>query len=211
MTRELKYPNMALSGGGGLEVFDPNPDDFDLEDIAWGLSRQCRFAGQIRRDIEFYSVAQHSVEVADWVSHYYRMQVTPNDPKTARNQLLTVLEALLHDATEAYLSDVVSPVKRTYTFEGYRGIEANLDVALRGKYGLPLRMSPLVKRADMIMLATEKRDLMKEGIATDWGELPPPRKEPVIPLGITESKELWLGLVNSIIGSIEAFDQIEEV
>lgn len=186
MTRELKHPNMALSGGGVLEILDPNLDDINLEDISWGLARQCRFAGQIRRDIEFYSVAQHSVQVAIEIIKHCNFYGYSSQKK----QLLTI-EALLHDATEAYIADVISPLKRTEHFHGYKAVEAGLDVAIRQKFSLPLRMSPEVKHADMVMLATEKRDVMQEGIATDWGDLPEPSQKKVIPWSITGAQKAW--------------------
>src|SRR3954471_2936273 len=89
-TRDYKYSILTNSGKLAWPM-DPRPEDIDILDIAQGLSNQCRFNGQIKT---FYSVAQHSVLVTRMVS--------------SENQLA----ALLHDASEAYLPDLTSPVKR---------------------------------------------------------------------------------------------------
>src|SRR5262249_3879894 len=78
-------------------VTDPHPDDVDIEDIAHGLSMVCRFGGQCR---EFYSVAQHSVLMANEMC---RREAPPE----------MALWGLLHDAPEAYLGDMVRPLKRS--------------------------------------------------------------------------------------------------
>lgn len=118
---------------------DPQPDTIDLADIAHGLSLECRFAGQCSA---FYSVAQHSV----MASH-----IVP--PEHA-------LEALLHDATEAYLKDIPRPVKAI--LPDYRALEAKLDSVIRTRLGLPVQKSAEVAHADLVMLATERRDLMPD-------------------------------------------------
>lgn len=114
----------------------PTPESICIEDIAQALSHECRFAGHLP---QFYSVAQHSVLVSRIVS-----------PEFA-------LEALLHDAHEAYCKDIPSPLKRL--IPDYRGIENSIDFVIRHKFGLPAELSPDVKHADLVMLATERRDL----------------------------------------------------
>ena len=76
--------------GHYFDVFDPNPDHIEIEDIAHSLSMLCRFAGHIK---SFYSVAEHSI----WVAN-----------KVHKTHALT---ALLHDASEAYLIDLPKPIK----------------------------------------------------------------------------------------------------
>ncbi|MHA7847153.1 HD family hydrolase [Serratia sp. D1N4] len=114
----------------------PTPESICIEDIVQALSHECRFAGHLP---EFYSVAQHSVLVS---------RIVP--PEFA-------LEALLHDAHEAYCKDIPSPLKRL--IPDYRGIENSIDFVIRHKFGLPAELSSEVKHADLVMLATERRDL----------------------------------------------------
>ncbi|MFG1172125.1 HD family hydrolase [Erwiniaceae bacterium CAU 1747] len=126
---------------------DIDPATISIEDIAGALSNLCRFTGHVQ---DFYSVAQHSVYVSRLVP-----------PEMA-------LEALLHDAAEAYCGDVSSPLKEF--IPDYRCIEQRIDAVIRAKFGLPAELNWLVKRADLIMLATERRDFdMDDG--TPWPAL----------------------------------------
>lgn len=121
-----------------------DPRDFDIKDIAQALSNICRFTGHLG---QFYSVAQHSVIAS---------QIVPEH---------LAFEALMHDAHEAYVGDVNAPLKSL--LPSYRSIERRVERALRTQFKLPLRMSADVKRADMVMLATERRDFgMDDG--TPW-------------------------------------------
>lgn len=114
--------------------------EYRIEDIAHALSHICRFTGHTRW---FYSVAQHSVHVAELVPPEYR------------------LEALMHDASEAYLGDVSSPLKAM--LPDYHAIEKVVEMRIAAKFGLPLKQTPAVKIADMRMLVTERRDLLPTG------------------------------------------------
>jgi hypothetical protein len=153
----LRVPAAARTGGwiqtfSGVEFhpFDARPEDFYIEDIAHGLSHLCRFAGHVR---EFYSVAEHSVRVS-WAC-------APED----------ALQGLLHDATEAYLIDLPSPIKHSPGLFGYRHAEHNLRVPLAERFHLPFMLPDSVEHADKVLLMTEKRDLLgpaPDG-ATKWG------------------------------------------
>lgn len=127
---------LTTFSGQHLDFANPDLLAFNITDIAQGLSHECRFAGQIA---DFYSVAQHSVLCSLIVPQEF-----------AR-------EALLHDATEAYCKDIPSPLKRL--LPDYSRIESSIDSLIREKYELPREMSQEVKAADLIMLATERRDL----------------------------------------------------
>ena len=130
--------------GQHFSFADTDPDTISIEDIAGALSNLCRFTGHVQ---DFYSVAQHSVYVSRLVP-----------PEMA-------LEALLHDAAEAYCGDVSSPLKAL--LPDYQSIEYLIDMTIRFKFELPAAMSAQVKRADLIMLATERRDFdMDDG--TPW-------------------------------------------
>lgn len=131
---------LLTASGRRFDPVDPQPDMIDLVDIANGLSNECRFAGQCRF---FYSVAQHSVLVS---------QAVPPD---------LAWEALLHDAAEAYIKDIPAPIKRL--LPDYRALEHKIDAAIRVRFGLPAIQNPAVKHADLVLLATERRDLMPPG------------------------------------------------
>ncbi|HLO65303.1 MAG TPA: hypothetical protein VK165_20260 [Azonexus sp.] len=128
---------MLTASGKQFDPVDPQPEMIDLVDIAHGLAHECRFAGQCRR---FYSVAQHSILASQIVAPEY------------------ALEALLHDAAEAYIKDIPSPIKRL--LPDYRALEAKVETVIRARFGLPPHKSVAVAAADLIMLATERRDLM---------------------------------------------------
>jgi uncharacterized protein len=130
-------PTILTHSGISFNLLQPDYDLIEVEDIAHALSNICRFTGHTR---VFYSVAQHS---------YLASFCVP--PEFA-------LEALMHDATEAYVGDVSSPLKSQ--LHEYRNIEFWIDSAIRQRFNLPASQSPCVKHADLVMLATEKRDLM---------------------------------------------------
>lgn len=140
---------ILTNSGKKLDYLNPQPNQIDINDIAIGLSRECRFAGQSG---PFYSVAQHCVLASQIVTRDYQPEMA--------------MEALLHDAAEAYCKDIPAPLKRL--LPEYREIENRVITAIRRKYGLPEKESEAVKRADMILRLTEKRDLMPKD-DSDWG------------------------------------------
>lgn len=129
---------------GWFYPFDPRPEEVSIVDIAHALSMLCRFGGHV---LDFYSVAQHSVLVS--------LGVPPD----------MALAALLHDAAEAYVGDVVSPIKRRLS--DYSHIEDGVWCAIVDRFDLhahgvsmaTVAMPPEVKHADMRALVTEMRDL----------------------------------------------------
>lgn len=145
---------MQTFSGRQLDLVDPQPDMIDLIDIASGLANECRYAGQCRF---FYSVAQHSVLASQIVA-----------PEHA-------FEALLHDATEAYIKDIPRPVK--LLLPDYRALEHKLDAVIRTRFGLPTQKSQAVADADLILLATERRDLMSR-CSVEWASI-----QGITPLG----------------------------
>jgi hypothetical protein len=124
---------------------DPHPEDVDINDIAHALSFICRFGGHCR---QFYSVAQHSVLVSEYA------EVCSTAP-------LIWLQALIHDATEAYIGDMVRPLK--LAMGSYRDVETKLEAIVHEALGIPLpnaQEKPFIKEADNALLMTERRDLM---------------------------------------------------
>jgi uncharacterized protein len=110
--------------GRVINVFNPVPEDFNLIDIAQGLANTTRFGGQIEN---FYSVAEHSVQVA--------LRLPPE----------LHIAGLLHDASEAYIQDLLTPIK--YAIPVYRDIEAQLTEAIAKKFDVDFS-NPLIKAAD---------------------------------------------------------------
>ena len=161
---------ILTNSGHHIDLPNPDPEAIAIGDIALGLSRECRFSGQTR---SFYSVAQHSILAS---------RIVPEE---------CALEALLHDATEAYLRDLPYPLKRLVP--EYARIEKVFDRVLRQCFGLPEEMSPTVHRADRILLATEKRDLMPDD-GTPWPILEgiEPLPERIVPWTPERSMGLFL-------------------
>jgi len=123
--------------GRRFHPLDPVADDLHVADIAHSLSLQCRFNGHCR---VFYSVAEHSVRVADILpAHLERW-------------------GLLHDATEAYVGDLPRPLKQQLPL--YRRSEDRLMEVVARRFGLAWPMPEAVRHADNRLLATEARDLM---------------------------------------------------
>jgi len=145
--------------GRKVYPFDPNPADLCIEDIAHALALQCRFTGHVR---EPYSVAQHSIHVAS-------MSDRPD-----------MLWGLLHDASEAYLTDVASPVKQHEAFLAYRDAEAKIMHAVCDRFDLPYNMPLSVHIADRVALESEAASLLStvEGWEFRW----PERRVTVTPL-----------------------------
>lgn len=139
-------PTILTASGTCFNLLEPDPDLIEIEDIAHALSNLCRFTGHTR---VFYSVAEHSVRAS-------LCAFVPAEH---------ALEALLHDAAEAYIGDVSSPLKAQ--LHEYRNIEFGVEQAIRKRFGLPAKKTPCVKQADLTMLATEKRDLMSAD-GDDW-------------------------------------------
>ena len=136
-------PWIETHGGKEFYFLDPTEDMIDIDDIAHSLSNQCRFSGHTSR---FYSVAEHSLNVA--------LELF-GEPPVIR------LQGLLHDASEAYLLDVPSPVKQYLT--NYKEMEEKIMRAIFKKYGVPFPMDDMVKEADAVMLKCEARFLLPSG------------------------------------------------
>lgn len=126
-------PEIMLSSGHYFNFLDPDPAIMTIPVIAASLSKQCRFSGHIRR---FYSVAEHCV----------RGSYECKNP----------LGFLLHDAAEAFIVDIPTPMKQLLT--GYRELEDRVHTIIAETYGVGFDDD--VRHTDLVMLATEKRDLL---------------------------------------------------
>ena len=140
-----KGPTIMLASGRLFDFLDPHGSDFDIEDIAHGLAHVCRYAGQCRA---FYSVAEHSILVADTVAEFG-------------------YEALLHDAAEAFIGDVTRPFKQL--LPEYKRIESCVEDAIIERFQLDPMSRSVVKQADLRVLAAEQEQIMAPGCA-DWAK-----------------------------------------
>ncbi len=122
-----------MLSGRRLDLLDPTPVDIEIADIAHGLAFVARWNGQTQGDWP-YSVAEHSLLVEALFS---RAQARP-DPKWQ-------LAALLHDAPEYVIGDMISPVKAAVGPE-YGALEARLSAAIHLRFGLPAVLPAAVKR-----------------------------------------------------------------
>ncbi|MBI4184463.1 MAG: HD family hydrolase [Proteobacteria bacterium] len=128
-----------MLSGRRLDLIDPSPLDIEIADIALGLSRVARWNGQTAGSAAF-SVAQHCLLVEDLIG-----RLSPRAPVAWR------LAALLHDAPEYVIGDLISPFKAAVGLD-YKEFEARLTRAIHMRFGLPpalpASVRDLVKRAD---------------------------------------------------------------
>lgn len=152
---------------------DPRPEEIHIEDIAHSLSMQCRFTGHCE---QFYSVAEHSVRVSE---------ILPGN---------SALWGLMHDASEAYLTDLSRPLKRGSGLGPiYKAMESRLMRAVCERFGMPIDEPAEVKKADNCLLMTEKRDLMRShGSLPKWSEPEDPLDEIIIPWSWLHAKSVFL-------------------
>lgn len=150
---------------------DPRPEEIFIEDIARALSMQCRFAGHVR---QFYSVAQHSLAVSLLVPEAH------------------ALWGLLHDAAEAYLVDLPRPIKRhSILGDEYRAIEATIMAAVCRRFGMRELEPYAVQKADLMLLMTERRDVLAPSIYA-WSIEAEPLPDRLIPMSPDVAEALFL-------------------
>jgi 5'-deoxynucleotidase YfbR-like HD superfamily hydrolase len=122
-----------MLSGRRLDLLDPTPVDIEIEDIAHGLAFVARWNGQTKGDWP-YSVAEHSL----LVERIFSQGAKQPDPRWQ-------LAALLHDAPEYVIGDMISPVKAAVG-PGYGALDARLTAAIHIRFGLPAILPGAVKR-----------------------------------------------------------------
>lgn len=181
-----------MLSGRRLDLLDPSPLDVEIEDIAHGLARVARWNGQTRGDHAF-SVAQHSLVVESIV------RADEDDP--ALHQM-----ALLHDAPEYVIGDMISPFKAVMG-GGYKAVEERLQAAIHLRYSLPpatpLPVRRCIKRADLVAAWFEATRLagFAEDEATGFFGAPGAVDEtdlPLEPLGAREAERRYLERFHAI-------------
>lgn len=132
----MKQPRawQRMLSGRRLDLLDPTPMDIEVEDIAHGLAFVARWNGQTRGDWP-YSVAEHSLLVEEIFSRQ-------NPGIAARWQLA----ALLHDAPEYVIGDMISPVKAAIG-AAYGELDLRLTAAVHLRFGLPAQLPVAIKKA----------------------------------------------------------------
>jgi 5'-deoxynucleotidase YfbR-like HD superfamily hydrolase len=139
-----------MLSGRRLDLLDPTPVDIEVEDIAHGLAFVARWNGQTKGDFA-YSVAEHSLLVE---TLFTRMQ--PKAPVKWR------LAALLHDAPEYVIGDMISPVKAAVG-PSYGALDERLTAAIHIRFGLPaalpVAIKKQIKRADMVSARFEAEQI----------------------------------------------------
>lgn len=155
--------------GVEIDILNFKEEDVDLLDIAHALSMVCRSGGHVE---EFFSVAQHAVEVARLLQE----RGYSND---------VVLQGLHHDDSEAYLGDVISPLKEL--LPGYRKIENDFQATISGALGLDYPFHPAVHKADKDVFVQEVKD-------TKW----PQAERMLIPLSCEDAYKEYLDMHYSL-------------
>lgn len=138
MKENLYTPRCIRTFSGKyINVFEPTEEMIDIIDIAHSLSKQCRFGSHLARH---YSVAQHCVGATQLIRGEYEF------------------DALMHDASEAYLGDICKPIKMELT--QYNEIENTLMIAIAKKFKFRWPMPKEVEIVDKRMLEIEWENLM---------------------------------------------------
>lgn len=138
--------NQTFSGLA-FDLVAPEASMVSIKDIAQSLANQCRFNGHT---VRFYSVAEHCLYVSRAVPRPFALQ------------------ALLHDAAEAYVGDMVRPLKSLLV--EFKAVEQRVWLAVCARFNLPSALPYDVQIADQRMLATEREYLLLPG-SRDWGTM----------------------------------------
>lgn len=165
----------TFPSNGAVNLLDLRPEDVRVADVAHHLGHLCRYTGGVAKH---YSVAEHCVRVSQAVEASMRA-ANAYEPEEIR---LTALTALVHDASEAYTNDLSQPAKialRQLDYErdeyanlleepqapkGYRSpydlLEERIQRVIAERFGVPFPFPPVVGHFDLVLLQTERRDLL---------------------------------------------------
>ena len=175
-----------MLSGRRLDLLDPSPFDIEIEDIAHGLSRVSRWNGQTLGEHSF-SVAQHSVLVLDIFC-----AKEPQSPATDQ------LHALLHDAPEYVIGDLISPFKTAVGMD-YKSLERKLEHAVHLRFGLKADPGPdlhkRIKVADITAAYWEATLLAGFDLAEAeviFGNRPSGKAPELVPLSAVDAKSLFM-------------------
>ena len=197
---KTKVPPRAwqrMLSGRRLDLLDPHAIDIEIDDIALGLSRVARWNGQTTGDHGF-SVAQHSLIVEDICAHMKPAIAVPHR-----------LMALLHDAPEYVIGDMISPFKAALGLD-YRRFENHLEQAIHIRFGLPAlvpaSVKTLIKQADHACAYFEATQLV--GFSEDearqfFGEPPAGYRLHIDPLPAKAASAAFVARFNMLISHLK--------
>lgn len=170
MLNNIHRPDpLCWTGTHDVNLLNPDPATLDLNDIARSLSRRPRYGG-FSQDV--VTVGQHSLLCLKLME-----ELRAEAPETVQeNWDLCSLAVLMHDASEAYLSDIQRPLKQTPALSGYRYVEMIFEIAIEKRFGFfAARSLPgfpdFLKRIDNLALAVEVA-LCHPTAADRWSGLP---------------------------------------
>lgn len=184
--------------GKSFSFVDPEHDSIELVDIAHSLGMQCRFNGHTKR---FYSVAEHSywasIRAADLASARVKAGAITKEYGVAVTKT-----ALMHDAGEAFVGDMVRPLKMLPGMELFSAIEAKVINRIWEKYKFPVDAVALeiTRQADLEMLAIEQRDVMGPCYRA-WESMVPIPEPNFVKIEFWSpevAKARWLGLAQTL-------------
>jgi len=162
--------------GIAFDLLDPKPEMILVEDIVHSLALINRFNGAAKFP---YSVAQHSLYVAG---------LLPPDLK---------LHGLLHDAPEAYVGDMVSPLKKIMT--EYKEVEAGIARVVAEIFGLSWPAPPEVKKADLAVMSAEREQVLLPSYGPWYKNFPLPAAIRIEPMSWMQVKELFSSELNALL------------
>jgi 5'-deoxynucleotidase YfbR-like HD superfamily hydrolase len=187
-----------MLSGRRLDLINPSAMDIEIEDIAQGISRVARWNGQTTGEHAF-SVAQHSVVVEE-IARILQ-------PTASKEWLLA---ALLHDASEYVVGDMISPFKNALGVD-YRAFEDRLMQTIHIRFGLPAVITPqmkkFIKRADKVsayLEATQIAGFSEVESRKIFGPPPVTVKDwKIIPLSPNDAKQLYLDRFEQLLTAVQ--------
>lgn len=173
-------PWLQLHDGSQWFADAPHAHDYKVEVIAHALSQQCRFAGH---SIYPYTVLHHSLLVGIEVARH-----------TLDKAMIRA--ALSHDFAEAFVVDMPAPIKRMPEMGGYRRLIKAVERAIAAHFELtPYLEHQRIKLADLVLLATEHRDVLGPSPHdAEWLPLPPPREERIFEMDAASVRTGFLAM-----------------
>lgn len=202
MSKLQKLPQtrawQRMLSGRRLDLLDPSPFDIEIEDIAHGLARVARWNGQTNGDHAF-SVAEHCIVVEECLA-----QLKPGIAPKWR------LAALLHDAPEYVIGDLISPFKAAVGLD-YKTLENKLLAAIHVRFGLPAQLpdelNALIKRADKASAyfeATQLAGFAVEEALEFFGSPRGLRQVKLVPLAARDAQAAYVARFNELLPETSA-------